>query len=190
MKTVLLFIVFLVPFVLFCQSAKKEHDFRNADWGMRPAQVIKSEKIKLSKGNNDLYGTTEVSGMPVIVLYSFTNDKLTSASYLFEQKHTNQNDYIDDYNRLKKFLSKKYGDPLTDIIDWSNELYKDNYDAWGMAVGMGYLIFKSSWLNDKSSIALLLMGENFKINMGITYISLELDELRESAEEEEALEGL
>ncbi len=109
--------------------------------------------------------------------------------YLFTEQHTNKNDFIDDYHRLKKLLVKKYGKPSKDTHTWKNDLFKDDPQDWGMAICVGDLVYYSEWETQNTNIFLFLTGGNYEINHLIRYASKQLEEEVEKAREEETLEA-
>ncbi len=64
-----------------------------------------------------------ISELDCVVVYFFTNNLLTGARYYFTESHSNDNDYIYDYNSMKELLTKKYGEPTTDDDWWKDDLY-------------------------------------------------------------------
>ena len=182
--------------VLLCGTSwADEYDFRKSTWGMTKAAVKTTEKNKRIIIDDDPSGKliyeTEVSGQRCYLIYEFTQDKLTTTSYLFTTKHSNKNDYIADFEHIKSLLNKKYGTPLKEDKDgfWKNNLYKDDPQHWGMAVSLGHLIFRARWENEKTKIFHSLSGDNFNIKHGIIYEGKELEKLVDEKTEKETLEG-
>ncbi|GAH71775.1 unnamed protein product, partial [marine sediment metagenome] len=101
-------------------------------------------------------------------------------------KHSNDNLYIDDYEKLKETLTKKYGKPKFDKVTWDDDLYKDDRSHWGFAVSLGHLDYFSSWETSTTYISLRLNGDNYKISLVIAYESRELEEWVKRIEEEKA----
>ena len=155
-----------------------EFTFRNTSWGMNKEFVKASEKIELQyEEENVLVYKDELGSFDVNVVYIFSKDKLVRTKYMVLSKHTNETDYISDYNTLKEILIKKYGDPKEDEQIWKNDLYKSNSSEWGMAIAVGQLFYYCQWSNKDTSLILYLSGENYEIEFGIEYISVELGEL-------------
>ena len=90
--------------------ALAQTDFRNVNWGMSKEQVKKLETaVFISNEKTYIMYSTTVNGFDCILMYIFTEDnKLSGARYSFEQKHTNNNSFIDDYTSLKSLLTTKY----------------------------------------------------------------------------------
>jgi hypothetical protein len=141
-------------------------DFRNVMWGMSKAQVKKTEKLEVRAEKDDLLGYNEnVLGMSCWLIYYFDNDRLYKCIYGFNHKHSNRTDFIDDFNKLKKAITSKYGKPKSDKKYWKNDLYKDNPQKWGFAISLGHLIYGTIWENDRSKLFIDLSGENYKIQL-------------------------
>ena len=88
---------------------------------------------------------------------------------------------------MKALLISKYGEPSDKWPEqvWSNDLYKDNPEDWGMAICVGHLVYQSRWVTPKSVIVLNLEGDNFKTELEILYFSKKkFEKLYEEIEEE------
>lgn len=165
--------------------------FRNSSWGDSQESVLKSESLDLVKNlsNENMKSYLEnIANIEMTLIYNFTQKKLTSGYYISKAEHSNKNSFINDFTKLKKILSNKYGKPTSDDILWYNDLYKDDYSGWGMAISIGHLKYKVEWETDDTNITLILNGDNYLIVNAITYISKKLKHLTEQAENE-SLEG-
>ena len=88
-------------------------------------------------------------------------------------------------------LTKKYGKPKMDFPGvWKNDLYKDDKSEWGFAVSLGHLAYGASWETSTTKIEIMLSGDNYKINLILSYFSKELEEWVKQTEEKEALKDL
>jgi len=182
MKTKFLFLIQVL--ILLCASVaiaeETKYNFRRVKWGMTKAQVKAAETSKLRDENNDgLLYRTKAATLSTNLLYSFAENKLVRAGYMFKDTHSNENAYIDDYQRVKRILTKKYGQPEKDREKWSNDLYKSRRQDWGVAVSIGHLIYLSEWRTTRTTIRLGLIGDNFKITHVVQYISIKLAPLAE-----------
>jgi len=182
-------------------ATKRLFDFRRARWGMTKTQVLKTETAKLMmdttiRGVDLLIYTGEVAGFNCNIGYIFAEGKLVRGKYMFTHSHSNKNDYILDFNKLKEILTKKYGKPIEDKRLWKNDLYRDDPQYWGFAISLGHLIYLATWetpatdTTDTTIITLLLNGENFEIMFCIEYLSKNLHKLEEKAIEKKSLEEL
>ena len=170
-----------------------EFDFRKAKWGMTKKQVKKKEKGTIFKewtedGSDLLAYRDKLADLTCVIGYIFVDKKLVRGKYMFTHEHINQNDYIADYKNLKEYMEKKYSVPKEDKIFWKDDLYKYDYQNWGMAISAGHLVYYSKWETSSTEITLILSGDNFKINLGIEYQSKSLKQLEKEIKEKKELE--
>ena len=104
-------------------------------------------------------------------IYQFLEDKLYNSGYIFTGGHANKNLYIDDHEELKETLTKKYGKPIKDEMEWKNDLYKDDKSEWGMAISIGDLRYWTSWEISTTRICLMLRGDNYKVSLSYVMIA-------------------
>ena len=181
MKKIILVILSLI-------TLQANAQFRGMEWGSSKKDAL--AKFGKPYIEDDAYIAYEytLAGKSVLSVLRYKQDKLYRAEYILDEKHTNKNDYIADYKKFKELLSKKYGDPKEDEIYWRDDLYKDDYSGWGMAVSIGHLIQYSTWINEKTDIECAISGDNYKITVKITYRSVELKEWSEKVTEETQLD--
>ncbi len=165
--------------------------FRKTRWGMTKESVQTSESADVANvSEKSVVYKTKLAGFDVLVVYIFVHDQLVRSKYILNEKHSNKTEFTLDYRSLQKLLSKKYGAPLEDEIVWLNDLYRDNPESWGMAVSVGHLRFYAKWNDGNTTVYLYLNGDNYKINSGIEYRSIQLAGLEEQADLEQALDDL
>jgi len=185
--------VFLVVFSIFIFSticSAEDYNFRKTKWGMSIAEVKSSEPLDVVKEEDNMLGyKTNVIGKDVFVVYFFIDNQLVRTRYVLAESHSNNNDYITDYNAFKEILIKKYGPPKKDETFWKNDLYKDDYSHWGTAISMGHLIYYSNWETEDTEINNMLMGDNFDISCIVEYSSKNLKEIEKKAQDKKALEA-
>ena len=170
---------------------KKGPDFRHSNWGDSRETVKKAEGQKALIDDDKIYAFDgKIAGMDCLVGFIFTNNKLTMAKYIFNEKHTNKNDYIQDYHDLVTLMTKKYGEPKWDEPEWKNSLYRKDRDDYGFAISLGHLTYSAAWENDETRITVYLYGENYEITLGVQYVSKRLENLSENVRDKESLEML
>lgn len=109
------------------------------------------------------------------LLYLFCDDGLYQVLYLSEETHTNDSLYIDDYEKFKEALTKKYGEPLVDREKWESDSKKSYYaDRKGDALCYGYLTYLTGWTLDRMQIVMSMRADNYEISMFIVYQSNEI----------------
>ncbi|MBA7586386.1 hypothetical protein ES708_28384 [subsurface metagenome] len=171
--------------ILFAEEVK--YDFRKTNWGMSKEEVKATEDKKPgSEIDNTIAYRVKIDGDEYICGYTFLEDKLYNAGYVFTGKHSNRNLYIDDYKRLKEILIKKYGKPKDEIVFWSDDLFKNDRSQWGLAVSIGDLSYGAGWETPTTKIELMLWGDNYKISLVLAYDSRELEEWANKILEEKA----
>ncbi len=157
---------------------------------MSSENVKASEPLKAVKDEKNLIGyKTKVIDKDVFIAYFFIDNQLVRTRYVLAESHSNKNDYIQDYKDFKAILEKKYGKPKLDETIWKNDLYKDDYSGWGTAIGMGHLVYYSSWETKETNITNILTGDNFNITSMVEYSSNKLKELEKKAAEKKALDS-
>lgn len=173
------------------EDLNEEYTFRKTTWGMTREQVKSAEVGRvLYDTENTLVYEGAIAELDCNILYVFTGGKLVRAKYWITEEHSNRNDYIVDYDiLLKKALTKKYGQPISDEQIWKNDLYKDNYQDWGFAVSIGHLSYWTRWQTLQTEIFLDLRGDNYNIILETQYTSKELRELEEKEKEKRLLEN-
>lgn len=150
-----------------------EPDFRKVVWGMSKEEVIGIEGTSIIEQTDDYIAyNVEVNGLDMDLVYYFNGkDQLCASAYISNEKHSNQNDYILDYNELTDALTEKYGEPYEDETVWKSDLYKGKSSYWGLAIAAGDLVDYASWDTDNTTIKIKIDGDNYKINIRIVYIS-------------------
>jgi hypothetical protein len=187
--------------ILICASGfcsillAKDYDFRKASWGMDTTAVIKNEGHPVKRDKNDRFYILgydkKVAGLKAYTEFKFLDNKLGKGSYLFKVSHTNKNDYIYDFEKLRKILVKKYGTSKEENPEiWQNTTYKGSKDKYGLAVGMGHLSYVANWENNTTKILLKLKGENLQYKLTLTYTGKAYTRAIEKINEEKSSEGL
>ena len=185
----------LIPLIiLLCPKivlAADEMTFRKTTWGMSLEQVKASESLEIFEqmGGDALAYKVTVAGKDMLLGYIFIDDQLVRAKYLLIEPHINMNDYITDYSDLKRILEKKYGRPEYDKIFWKNDLLKNSYSKWGIAVSAGHLVYLSKWETLCTKISLALTGDNAEIDCFIIYTGKNFVKLIEKFKDQKRLDS-
>lgn len=162
--------------------------FRKTNWGMSKSQVKTTEDGKILRNDHLLAYEGDVAGLDTLIVYIFIDNKLVRAKYIFIEKHSNRTDYISDYSSIKKILNKKYGEPVDDKTYWKNDLYKNDYQDWGMALAVGHLSKYSNWKFSDTEVWLSITGDNYEISHSAEYSSVKLAGLESEKSEEKIAE--
>ena len=177
--------------ILTSVEAYAEYDFRQANWGDTPEQVIAIEGTPIdrssmpgTKGERLMYKTTAV-GLDVYLHFEFNeNNKLYSAGYLFYEEHSNEQEYVKDYEKFRDALTKKYGEPDVDAVIWNDQSMKEYYikngKSMGNAVCYGYCEYYTSYETNDTTITMLMTADNYEITSGVFYESKVIEAAEEN----------
>jgi hypothetical protein len=145
----------------------------DAKWGMSSDQLKRIEGQPVHSGESQGY---KIVGYQEVILerdclvgYYFSNDRLKGTKLSFLEQHTNKNQNIADFKRIKDLLVQKYGRPIEDKISWEDVTHKENISEWGNAIGKGHLRYVSKWSTQKTEVLLHLFGEEDEISLEVTY---------------------
>ncbi len=102
--------VTLTLFTFFTGQVRGGENFGAADWGMSPEQVKNSETSDRLTGEMPgvLTYDGEIAGIKASIFYIFDDGKLNRGLYSVEGQ---QDAIIKDYETIKAFLLKQYGEP-------------------------------------------------------------------------------
>lgn len=191
MRRVILIFSFFSLLLSICYA----DDFRKASWGMSIEEVKKTESTEpMNEESNGakkiLVYEGKVASLNCFYGYIFVNDTLVRAKYMFQEKHSNNNDYITDYENINEILEKKYGKPDEDKTLWLNDLYKNDFQHYGMAISIGHLMYYKQWNLDSTKIISMLSGENYQIEHGVEYSSVKFEGREKAVEENKNFDDL
>jgi len=172
-------------------SEKNGATFRKVPWGLSKEDVKKIENKEVAYENDKaLWYSTSLAGLKCSAIYVFAADKFIRGRYYIDESHSNNNDYIDDYDKLKQLLKEKYGEPLEDKQIWKDDLYKNDYSEWGIAVASGKMFYYATWENEDSKIEIQLWGDNFRVKETIDYTSKIFGDLENQLNNQKAKDDL
>lgn len=177
-------ILLLIPVLIICLAGTvlgADYDFKTLSWGATTDDIISVEGEPLSidrlDGSDDtlmVYASKAV-GMDVGLGYFVGSDGLYQVKYLLEEKHSNNNKYVEDYGKFRDAITKKYGEPLIDQEIWTDKSKQDFYaNRKGDAVCYGYLEYLTIWYMDRTTIGMGMEGDNYEISTCIQYWSNEI----------------
>ena len=160
----------------------KNYTFRKTQWGMTIPQVKTNETAKfswelqaplLTAGDSRLGYHAMVEGIEAFLSYSFTNDRLMKAKYLFDSNHEDERLYLADYEAVRNWIVQKYGPPQSEEQLWLDDLYHYSEELWGRAVVRGHLTMVAEWEVKGTSIILLLNGGDESVGLMADFTSKE-----------------
>ncbi len=143
------------------------------EWGMSSNQLKRIEGQPAHLGESQGYQIIgyqkEILERDCLIGFYFSNDRLKGAKLSFLEQHTNKNQNIADFKRIKDLMVQKYGRPIEDKISWEDVTHKENISEWGNAIGMGHLEYVSRWSTRKTEVLLRLFGGEDEISLEVTY---------------------
>jgi hypothetical protein len=166
-------------------------DFRHAVWGMTRDEVMKSEALELKQEiDGSLWYEGNIGGFSCNIIYIFASGQFVRAKYYITDQYSVTGKYISAYEDLKNSLKQKYGEPNDDIVYWHDELFKDDPNEWGTALGLGHVSHFATWEKPKTTITLALTGDNGSLSFGIEYVSKELGQIEEKQRHDRLMNDL
>jgi len=162
-------------------------NFEEMQWGLSKKEVVESEgkpaDQRKVKGLDVMRYQQRVINLDCAIDYFFTANKLSRTRFSFAGDYLDKNAYLQDYQRIKDALVRKFGRPLEEAIKWRDNSYKDDFSAWGEAVSLGHLELSSRWLTSQTEITANLSGAEEEILLTVEYAGLQLKELAMRSEE-------
>ena len=155
-------------------SQPKAFERRSTDWGMSVQEVKENEPIQSSWELQppvlaDLVQRvayhTQIEGVEAALTYTFYQDHLGQAKYVFESQHEDAADYVQDFHTLKDWISQSYGVPTAAQEIWLDTLYQYDKSLWGQALKRGHLVMVAEWKNPGTDIVLVLDGGDDSIGL-------------------------
>lgn len=180
-----LYLTFAATCVCAEESTTPVYDFKTFTWGASIEEVKTVEGEPLTSGKVNgldaeyiVYETNAV-GLDMILAYYFCDDGLFQVRYVLSEDHSNEDLYIDDYEKFRNALTKKYGKPLLDWVNWNDdsmkEYYQENGKSMGDAVCYGYCSYITWYSSDRTNITMSMSADNYEISMTVDYESKEID---------------
>ncbi len=168
------------------QAFRSQGGYQNSKWGMTPAEVRKIYPKAAMKGAEAVTVSDTLADKPALVGFGFARGRLVSVTAVFQQHYMNPNNYVQEFAELKTMLIKKYGEPVSDGVDWSRTRYQDDPERMGIAVAMGQAVISAVWVGQFTRIALVCDGEEAQARVTLTYSSRELEHFADTAAEAKA----
>lgn len=140
---------------------------RSTEWGMNAQEVKLNEPVQpvwelhspvLEAYEQRVGYRRQIEGIDASLTYTFYEDQLAQANYLFEPKHDDAVDYVKDFHTLQNWITQSYGMPTSVQEIWLDTLYQYDQSLWGQALLRGHLKMVAEWRNDTTNITLLLDG--------------------------------
>jgi hypothetical protein len=183
-------LLFSILLLIGTSSSAVAQDFRSHNWGATVEKVKQVEGEPAHETDDRLMYQANIIGLSAYLAFDFVEGQLASAVYLFTETHVNDNLFLNDFGSIDGLLTERYGNPDDEQTIWSNNLYRDDPEHYGMAVSMGHMAKETTWETDRTTIRHVMRGDNFEVSHGIAYQGKMMEELQEEARRREALDQL
>ena len=148
----------------------QNYDFRKTHWGMSKNEVRKNETTEFIGETDDaLIYKEKIGGLDSKLVYMFEDGKLRNSAYKFENEYSEVEDYINDYEKLKDAYTKKYGEPYSDKVRWTNDTFKDDPSMLGQALIEGHVSYITQWSLPETNVILSLYKDEDEISLMAAY---------------------
>ena len=140
----------------------------NFAWGTSRAEILRTEgrpqSLDVSGNRETLTYQREVMNKKCRVEYILDHGQLISARLRLLENYADKARYIEDYNRVREFLTARVGTPRADRTVWQDHSYERQNDCWGIALSQGHVEFSSEWVFHDTELRLTLVGANNHVN--------------------------
>jgi hypothetical protein len=181
-------------------SQPKTFERRSTDWGMSVQEVKENEPVQsswelqspvLADFEQRVAYHTQIEGIEAGLTYTFYEDQLGQAKYVFEPQHEDAVEFVNDFHTVESWISQSYGSPISVQEIWLDTLYQYDKSLWGQAVKRGHLVMVAEWKNPGTDIVLMLDGGNDEVGLVADFasttfvvpVSLDAQSQEESVEE-------
>ena len=96
-----------------------------------------------------------LSGVKSMFVYYLLDDKLEGVRFFTIESHDDLNKYLDDYNKIVDFLSKKYEKVETREF-WKDETYKNDPTKLALAISLGQCNISTTYKDGNITIVHIL----------------------------------
>jgi hypothetical protein len=134
------------------------------EWGTTRSEIIRAEgrpqSLDVSAGHEVLVYRREIMKKKCQLEYILDDRRLVGARLHLLENYADKNRYIQDYDRIRSFLTAKVGTPRADKVLWQDHSYEKQNDCWGIALSKGHVEFTSDWVFRDTEVRLKLAGGN------------------------------
>jgi hypothetical protein len=142
----------------------------NVEWGTTREEIIRAEgrpQVQdASEGVEVLAYRREIMKKKCQVEYVFDEGSLVSTRFRLMENYADKNRYIEDYNKLRQYLTATVGTPRADRTVWQDRFYENQNDCWGIALSQGQVEFSSEWVFRDTEVRLTLAGADNHVLFG------------------------
>ncbi len=141
-------------------------------FGMSQEEVIQIEgrEPDIRDETGLIFDNQTAGGLKASIFYSTEKNQVQAIMYVVEEKHTQNDGYIEDYESLKASLSEKYGKPTFETLDWDGDATKYDPQDYGDALVAGDVRYLAQWKGSNVQINLFLDNDDGNIEIILAYM--------------------
>ncbi len=158
----------------------KTFERRSTDWGMSFQEVKDNEPVQpswelaspvLPASEQRAGYHTQIEDIPAALTYTFYDNQLGQAKYVFEPEHEDTAEFVEDFHAVKNWINQSYGSPARVEEIWLDDLYQYDESLWGQAVLRGHLVMVAQWEKPGTDIVLVLDGGDDTVGLVAEFAS-------------------
>lgn len=163
-----------------------EVKFRGVEWGCSVEDIKKTIPDEPAyDGKDGLMYEDKISGYAVYCVFVTAKGQFVRGRHAFTEEHSNDNQFIWDFESLGKLLREKYGEPNDHGEIWIDDTFKEYSRNRGMDIASGRLRLATEWNIGQVTINHALTGDNYEIHHFIEYTHKAMSQLEIAAQKEE-----
>ncbi|GAA1739063.1 hypothetical protein [Microcella frigidaquae] len=132
--------------------------FRSVPWGVSKDEVQRREvrePLTADSGSDELHFEVRFFGQRWLARYSFFKNTLEKGELLLVDELPDEDANVELFQRIKVACEAQFGEGQEKQI-WSNDLFEDDPESWGLAVGLGHMTWHAVFRSSDSRIEILL----------------------------------
>jgi len=141
----------------------------NPSWGVTKESIIRTEgrpyEEEQADGVRILRYRRSAMNRKWQVEYVLGETGLITTRYRLLENYFDSSRYIQDYNKLRIFLTQKVGEPRSDKVVWRKKVYEKVEEDPGTALANGYMVYLSEWVFRDTSVKLKLDGAGEQVSL-------------------------
>ncbi|RYZ17073.1 MAG: hypothetical protein EOO70_02955 [Myxococcaceae bacterium] len=162
------------PFTHPPKGYRSPEGYQQARWGM---SLVELKKLYPGAGHVEASGIAlngKTAGLETVTVFRLVGDKLVLVIVTETENRSSAAADLQDYERLKRLLTRRYGEPLNEEEAWSSDLFRGDPARRANAIKMKTLVLKTTWMTGETMIILEAEGEAFGIKSSVSYLSARL----------------
>lgn len=148
----------------------------NLEWGITKESIIRTEgkpnNQTMSGGLEVLEYRRELMNKKCLVEYILDRNRLVTARINLLENYADKNRYLDDYDKIRGFMTAKVGEPRSNKTTWQGKSQPTPTQGMGDALSKGEVEFSSEWVFGDTSVHIVLCGGNNRVSFGAELVDI------------------